>query len=114
MQTEKADAASGAFAGKRGGLRFYHLSIMPISIDGQMEKLFITCVNTTQAMRFSDRRTMCLINWEKEALPDAAQGRPNKAMAHQMLISEGAVKRVVSAYTKTAYPVSQVSWFNIV
>ncbi len=87
---------------------------MPISIDGQMEKLFITCVNTTQAIRFSDRRTMCLINWEKEALHDAAQGRSNKTMAHQMPISEGAVKRVVSAYTKTAYPVSQASWFDIV
>lgn len=87
---------------------------MPISIDDQMEKLFITCVNTTQAIRFSDRRTMCLINWEKEALPDAAQGRSNKTTALQMPISESAVKRVVSAYTKTAYPVSQVSWFDIV
>ena len=75
---------------------YYDLCIMPILYEDRVEKLFITCVNTTQSMQLAGIRAARLTKREEEVLGYIIAGQPNKVIALQLHVSEGTVKRFVS------------------
>lgn len=75
---------------------YYDLCIMPILYEDRVEKLFITCVNTTQSMQLAGIRAARLTKREEEVLGYIVAGQPNKVIALQLHVSEGTVKRFVS------------------
>ena len=80
---------------------FYNVSVVPITKSDTVERLFITCVESTEQLKLNKRTKASLTRREKEILQMAVQGLPNKYIAHKLNITEGTVRKITSnAYKK--------------
>ncbi len=75
---------------------FYDVSIVPVGRMGQGYKFFISCADSTEKMRMEQRVAANLTLREQEIAEYAARGIGNKAIAAELGVSEGTVKKILS------------------
>lgn len=80
---------------------YYDVSLVPIPDGGGRQKIFISCVNSSEKVRLRAGDTAKLTKREREVLDYVVSGVTNRYIAYGLGIAEGTVKKIVyNAYKK--------------
>ena len=81
---------------EEGKVAYYKLCAEPHIVDGQIAKVFVTVVPTTQMMKLEQQMRAKLTPREAEVLALVVEGNTNRYIAHKLMVTEGTIKRIVS------------------